>query len=648
MSSAALQEATPIVPRVRTRSFRYLTALVALAGGALAPSVANAQTVGWALNRFDPSPAGDVFFAAEHPWYGHGRDISFRAGLVFDYAHTPLVLRDSRSGQEQVTNVVSDMLVANVQAGLGLWNRVNIHLALPLSFYQDGAAASVGGLGAASSAAIGDPRIGVRVRALGESDRDAFSLHFGAQLYFNAGLFGVSPHSNVTDDGFRGRLNATIAGREGPIRWSFSLGAHLRQNTVTVLDTTIGNDLYATAGLHYVALEDRLSFGPELWASTVLDNAFEAKHNNLEGTLGVNYLIADRIQVGAAVGPGFARGAGTPDWRAIARVAYAPSERDVAPPPPLDTDGDGVLDPDDVCPTTPQGAHPDPARLGCPLVDTDSDGVFDNEDQCVTEPMGANPDPARRGCPRRDADSDGVFDDEDQCVDVPQGPNPDPDRRGCPDGDDDHDTVRNALDQCRAVPQGPQPDPQRAGCPLPDRDHDTVPDPTDHCPDVPGVPSTNPELNGCPNRFVVVDGTVIRLLRPVFFATNRDVILPVSAPVLTAVGDVLRASGWIRRIRIEGHTDDVNTDEYNLDLSQRRANNVMRWLVQNGIAAERLEARGFGEARPERPIDGLTGNALRDARAQNRRVMFIVVEPTYDSAQGTVTVPASAPPTAAH
>jgi outer membrane protein OmpA-like peptidoglycan-associated protein len=629
------------VSRVLTRSFRYLPALAALAAAAFAPSVAGAQTAGWALDRFEPSPAGDNFFTAEHPWYGHGRPFAFRAGLVFDYAHTPLVLRETVGGQERVTPIVSDMLVGSLQAGIGLSNRVNIHLSLPISFWQDGAAVAVGGLGASSSAALGDPRIGVRVRVLGESDRDAFSLHVGAALYLNAGLFGVSPGSNVTDDGFRGRLNATLAGREGPIRWSFSLGAHLRQNTVTVMATTIGSDLFASAGVAYVALEDRLSIGPEIWASTVLDNAFEGKHNNFEGLLGVNYLIADAIQVGAGVGPGFARGAGTPDWRAVARVQYAPSERDAAAPPPADADSDGVLDPDDVCPTTPQGAHPDPARLGCPLTDTDGDGVFDNEDQCVTEPMGPNPDPSRRGCPRRDTDGDTVFDDEDQCVNEPQGPNPDAQRRGCPDGDEDRDGVLNSADQCRTVPQGPLPDPARPGCPLPDRDRDTVPDNTDHCPDEPGVPSTDPQRNGCPNRFVVVDGTAIRLLQPVFFAINRDVILPQSAGVLTAVGDVLRASPWIHRVRIEGHTDDSNTDEYNLDLSQRRSNNVMRWLVQNGISQDRLEARGFGEARPLRPIDGLTGPALRDARSTNRRVMFIVVDPSFETApNGNVQIPA--------
>ncbi len=630
--------------RVRTRNQRYLPLLAALFAGALAPSAASAQTAGWALNRFDPSPAGDTFFAAEHPWYGHNRDVSFRAGLTFDYARNPLVLRDSSTGQEVVTPIVSDMLVGHLQAGIGISNRVNIHLSLPISFWQDGASASVGGLRAAGTAALGDPRLGVRVRLLGESDFDAFSLHVGAQLYLNAGLFGVEPNTNMTDDGFRGRINATAAGRAGSFRWSATLGAHLRQNTTSVLDTTVGNDLFLSAGLGYVALDNRLTIGPELWASTVLDNAFEGKHNNLEAILGVNYLIADTMLVGLAAGPGLSRGAGTPEWRGLARIAYAPSEHEERVVEVPDTDNDGVKDPDDVCPTTPQGAHPDPTRPGCPLNDTDGDGVFDNEDQCVTEPMGANPDPARRGCPHRDTDGDGVFDNDDQCVDVPQGPNPDPERRGCPDGDDDHDNVRNSLDQCRTVPAGPQPDPARPGCPLADRDHDTVPDNVDHCPDVPGVPSTDPQRNGCPNRVIEFDGTVIRLLQPVYFAVDRDRILPQSSSVLTAVGDVLRASPWIRRVRVEGHTDDTNTDEYNLDLSQRRANNVMRWLVQNGIAEQRLEARGFGESRPVRPIDGLTGSALREARSMNRRVVFVVVDPSPEAAaspNGTTTV---APP----
>jgi len=107
----------------------------------------------------------------------------------------------------------------------------------------------------------------------------------------------------------------------------------------------------------------------------------------------------------------------------------------------------------------------------------------------------------------------------------------------------------------------------------------------------------------------------------VFFAFNRDRILPRSRPVLQAVADALAATPSIRRVSIEGHTDDVGTEEYNADLSRRRAANVRAWLIQHGIEAERLESVGYGEGCPV--VEATTA----DARATNRRVDFRIVDP---------------------
>lgn len=312
-------------------------------------------------------------------------------------------------------------------------------------------------------------------------------------------------------------------------------------------------------------------------------------------------------------------------------------------PPLTDRDGDGVYDDEDQCVTVPRGEHPDENRLGCPLLDTDSDGVFDHEDQCVNVPRGEHPDPRRTGCPRVDTDNDGVYDDEDQCVSVPQGDRPNPQRRGCPDADTDHDGVFDSQDQCPQVPQGLRPDPSRTGCPLADRDSDTVIDPEDRCVDVPGDPANH----GCPGRVVTRGGRIET--PPVFFATNRDVVLRRSHSVLEAVANVLRGVPAIRRVSIEGHTDDQNDDASNLDLSNRRAHNVMQWLVSHGVEATRLEAHGFGETRPLRPIDGLRGRALRSARATNRRVEFRITDPPMPPtvSQQTATelhIPEAAPP----
>ncbi|MDO8934237.1 MAG: OmpA family protein [Deltaproteobacteria bacterium] len=307
---------------------------------------------------------------------------------------------------------------------------------------------------------------------------------------------------------------------------------------------------------------------------------------------------------------------------------------------PLDADRDGVLDADDECPAEPAGAAPDAQHRGCPTRDRDRDGVADPADLCPEVAAGDHPDPTRLGCPASDGDGDGVYDHEDRCATTPAGPSPDPERPGCPDADTDTDGVLDHADQCRTEPQGLHPDPARPGCALPDRDHDTVPDATDACPDVVGAPSPVARRNGCPG-LVVVRGGMIVILQPVFFATNRDRILAPSFRVLTAVVAALRAQPEIRRVGVEGHTDNVGGDEANLALSQRRAQSVVAWLVAHGVEPGRVEGRGYGAARPLVPNDSASG------RAANRRVEFHILDPqpaVAADANGSASGPAAPTP----
>jgi len=71
-------------------------------------------------------------------------------------------------------------------------------------------------------------------------------------------------------------------------------------------------------------------------------------------------------------------------------------------------------------------------------------------------------------------------------------------------------------------------------------------------------------------------------------------------------------------IEIQGHTDSRGTDEYNMGLSQRRANAVRDYLVAQGISASRLTTRGFGESAPA------YSNDTPEGMAQNRRVEFLI------------------------
>ncbi len=289
---------------------------------------------------------------------------------------------------------------------------------------------------------------------------------------------------------------------------------------------------------------------------------------------------------------------------------------------PADADRDGVLDVDDVCPTEPMGASPDPHRHGCALRDQDGDGVSDHDDVCPTVPQGARPDPRRPGCPQSDADADGVADQDDVCPTVPQGARPDPQRAGCPITDQDSDGVIDAEDQCPTEPQGAHPDPQRRGCPVGDRDHDGITDDVDRCPEQPETYNGRDDADGCPDGESLGQRVAdqIRITEQVRFRTNSDEIVGArSFAILDAVVAIMNANPDIALLDVQGHTDDRGSPEHNRDLSQRRAASVQRYLREHGVAPQRLSAHGFGKDRPL-----VTGRSRR-ARQANRRVEFHIV-----------------------
>ncbi len=117
---------------------------------------------------------------------------------------------------------------------------------------------------------------------------------------------------------------------------------------------------------------------------------------------------------------------------------------------------------------------------------------------------------------------------------------------------------------------------------------------------------------------VVLKKDKIEIKKQVHFATNRDVILPDSAPLLDQIAATILEYDKLKLIRIEGHTDDQGDDAYNLELSNRRAKAVMRALLERGVADQRLKAVGYGETKP------LSDNKKPAGRALNRRVEFMI------------------------
>jgi outer membrane protein OmpA-like peptidoglycan-associated protein len=607
----------------RRHAARAAAALTVVAAGLAAAPAAWAQSTasGWALNRYEPSPVGDAFFLAEHPWYRETRLVA--AGLTLDYAVDPLSVVVTRAGQAPETRpVVAGMFTGHLGVAVAPLAWLSLHASLPVAFAQSGEASPIG-VGPAAGVAIGDLRAGVRVRILGHADRSPFSLHLGAVVFVPTG----SAESNTGDGSVRVEPRLVMAGRASVLRWSVGAALQLRSN-VTALNLAVGNELRFTAALGVALLQDRLHVGPEAYVFTSLGDlpggggaAFAVKQWGAEALVGARYLIADTVQVGLAGGLGMQEGYGVPAARGIFSVAYAPVTRVTAP---RDGDRDGVIDADDVCPTTPQGEHPDAARRGCPVVDRDGDGVDDTDDQCVDVAQGDHPDPARRGCPVVDRDGDGVNDTDDQCVDVAQGDHPDAARPGCPQGDRDADGVLDGADQCVDVAAGPRPSATRAGCPAPDNDHDNLidqPEGPDRCPEQPETFNGVEDDDGCPDGAVLaeVSGGQVRILQSVNFRSDRDQIIGAqSFQVLNSVVAILRASPQLR-VDVQGHTDDVGTTEHNLDLAQRRAAAVRAYLTAHEVAEARLEAHGFGTTCP-----AMVGTSLR-ARSANRRVQFMII-----------------------
>jgi OOP family OmpA-OmpF porin len=119
---------------------------------------------------------------------------------------------------------------------------------------------------------------------------------------------------------------------------------------------------------------------------------------------------------------------------------------------------------------------------------------------------------------------------------------------------------------------------------------------------------------------VVLTESSIKITDKVQFETGKSEILPVSFPLLDEVAGVLKDNPQIQQLQVEGHTDSTGSAAINRKLSQARAESVMKYLKEHGIAASRMVAKGFG------PDRALADNSTEEGKEQNRRVEFNILK----------------------
>lgn len=119
---------------------------------------------------------------------------------------------------------------------------------------------------------------------------------------------------------------------------------------------------------------------------------------------------------------------------------------------------------------------------------------------------------------------------------------------------------------------------------------------------------------------VQVGKTEITIKQQIQFAVDQAVILPESTPLLNEIADALIHNPRIKRVEIQGHTDNSGTPEHNQTLSDQRADAVRQWLVAHGVTTDRLVSKGYGQTKP------LVPNVTPAMKQKNRRVQFIITD----------------------
>lgn len=185
--------------------------------------------------------------------------------------------------------------------------------------------------------------------------------------------------------------------------------------------------------------------------------------------------------------------------------------------------------------------------------------------------------------------------------------------------DDDGDGVPNWLDEEPGTAAGAVVDTRGRTVPPRDSDGDNIPDDVDDCPFEKGTPG----MKGCPDRSGTVSpsnpdiSAIIAIIEQseIKFETDKSDLSTSFKHMIQGISSVLKDNPSLK-LNVIGHADDRASEEYNMALSQRRADAVRDYLIQLGISGDRITTTALGESQPK------VNSTSVEARAENRRVQF--------------------------
>ena len=590
-------------------SFKILTLAVA-AASLFASAPARAQQSTFHLDRLEVPGAPDDGMVLFRPQTQPDTIVYGQLGLGYSLnpLHTGDITNNPTTLRYTTGNPITDQFTSYFSAGFEFFDRLTVGLTMPVTWVEGGNQLQSGPNGGINTGAVltsygtsgpaaGDLRLDARYVFYRNADR---SLAFGAQVSMFTPT-GQASTTNFGGDGGDVEFLPMVTGewtpsKKFPVAFVANTGFDFRTEN-SINDPAgklgapdglgVGTEWRWAVGAYLPIAGGKYRLGADIFGQTgmtsdgTVGNTVFTKQNtpieyDVEGRMKLKILGSDKWYVGAGAGSLIANGYGAPDLRVMGLFGtyFTISDTDAYSP-------EARL-------KVRQSIHES-------LKDTDGDGIPDDVDACPTEPEDhKDPDPGD-GCPApSDRDGDGIPDDVDKCPDKPEDK----------DGIDDAD-----------------------GCPEDDADSDGIPDAQDACPKEPGSPDPDPKKNGCP-KFIKLEGSTVRVLQQVHFATGSATILPDSFPMLLEIVKLLQATPSIKKMRVEGHTDNRGAAAMNLDLSKRRAASVATYLVQHGVEGGRLSSDGYGITRPIETNDTDAG------RQANRRVEFKIVDEDSGSPKG--------------